>query len=556
MDKASTAIIIITLLVVCMFGACTPKTRADVPPEVEWSKTFGGPNSDYGFSLVMTGDGGFAIIGITTSFGAGHYDLWLVKTDAEGNKLWDKTFGGQNSDGGYRLVETDDGGFAIVGVTYSFGAEDGDAWIVKTDADGNELWNKTYGGPNFDCGHGLVKTDDGGFAITGYTKSYGAEEGDLWLVRTDADGNELWNKTYEGPNFDYGFNLVKTSDGGFAITGYTKPYDNGKSDLLLVRTDAAGNKLWDKTFGGPYEDRGTMLIETSDGGFAITGYTKANGYELFNDLWLIRTDAAGNKLWDKTFGGPNADEGRSLIETRDGGFAITGSTTASDDRGDLWLIKTDAAGNKLWDKTFGGPKFDYGFDLVETDYGSFIITGRTFSFGEGNDDVWLIKTASPVQSSVLLTCSSSPALIGSAVNCSTLITGSSPTGTITWTSNSTTGTFASATTPVYDGVSNTTYTDTTPSTVNITATYSGDQSNLPSSSNFILVIVEPDSSADLNGDSTVNFKDITYFVDAYTQYWKSLPRYADPKADFNHDGKINSEDFTLFINAYRRQWLH
>ena len=151
----------------------------------EWSKTYGGPNVDATDALVKTSDGGYAVVGYTASFGAGSRDAWLVKTDWAGNELWNQTYGGPNDDFACALVQTSDGGYALAGYTKSFGAGGLDFWLVKTDASGIVQWNRTYGGTGADVAYALVQTSDGGYALAGYTYSFGAGSADAWLVKTD-----------------------------------------------------------------------------------------------------------------------------------------------------------------------------------------------------------------------------------------------------------------------------------------------------------------------------------------------------------------------------------
>ncbi len=370
----------------------TEPTNSTSPTVRIWTQTFGGPDSDWGASVQHTSDGGYIITGATSSYSAEGSDIWLIKTDKDGNKLWDKTFGGSKDDRGYSVQEIADGGFIIAGYTNSYGAGSWDIWLIKTDKDGNKLWDKTFGGSKDDRGYSVQETTDGGFIITGYTSSYGAGSKDIWLIRTDRDGNKLWDKKFGGTDSDWGYSVQETADGGFIIAGNTFSYGAGSSDIWLVRIDKDGNRLWDKTFGGTDSDWGYSVQETTDGGFIIAGGTNSYGAG-GSDVWLIRTDNDGNKLWDKAFGGPDNDWGYSVQETADGGFIITG-VTSSYGAGidDIWLVKTDKGGNKLWDKTFGGVDSDWGYFIRETPDGGFIITGNTCSYGAGIDDVWLIKT--------------------------------------------------------------------------------------------------------------------------------------------------------------------
>jgi hypothetical protein len=206
-----------------------------------WNKTYGGTSQDWPWSLVQTWDGGYALAGSTRSFGAGSDDFWLVKTDANGNVQWNKTYGGTGWDYAYALVQMADGGYALAGGTYSSGAGYDDFWLVKTDANGNMQWNKTYGGTGWDCATALVQTGDGGYALTGSTTSFGSGSNDFWLVKTDASGNMLWNKTYGGTGDDVAWSLVQTWDGGYALAGITGSFGAGGQDFWLVKTDASGN---------------------------------------------------------------------------------------------------------------------------------------------------------------------------------------------------------------------------------------------------------------------------------------------------------------------------
>jgi hypothetical protein len=359
-------------------------------PSWEWFKTFGGSEDDSGSSVQQTSDGGFILVGDTWSFGAGEADVWLIKTDASGNKLWEKTFGGIRDDRGHSVQQTSDGGFILLGWTESFDAREADVWLIKTDASGNIEWDRTFGGSDRDKGSSVQQTSDGGFILVGYTESFGAGWADVWLIKTDADGNKLWDRTFGGSGLDSGSSVQQTSDGGFILVGYTTSFGAGGFDVWLIKTDADGNKLWEKTFGGSGRDWGSSVQQTSDGGFILVGYTTSFGA---GDVWLIKTDANGNKQWDRTFGGSDWDEGWSVQQTRDGGFIIVGWTWSFGAGGpDVWLIKTDANGNKQWDRTFGGSDWDWGFSVQQTSDGGFIIVGSTESFGAGEGDVLLIKS--------------------------------------------------------------------------------------------------------------------------------------------------------------------
>jgi predicted secreted protein len=358
------------------------------PPEEEWNETFGGTNFEEGRFVQQTGDGGYIITGYTSSYGAGGYDIWLIKTDSNGTKEWDKTFGGAEDDKGHSVQQTTDGGYIITGFTYSFGAGGYDVWLIKTDSNGTKEWNKTLGGTNFDEGFSVQQTTDGGYIITGRTSSYGNGGHDVWLIKTDSHGSEEWNQTYGGTLYDYGYSVQQTTDGGYIIAGFS---GSGHFDVWLIKTDFNGIKEWDEIFGGVACDGAYSVQQTTDGGYILVGTTSSFGAG-GSDAWLIKTDSDGNKEWDELFGGTNVEVGFSVQQTNDDGYIITGYIfTYSNQNYDAWLVKTDSDGNKEWDNTFGDTDVDAGNFGQQTADGGYIITGRTASYGYEGCDVWLIR---------------------------------------------------------------------------------------------------------------------------------------------------------------------
>jgi len=359
---------------------------------VLWSKTYGGADEDCAYSIVLqTSDGGFVLAGSTYSFGAGGSDFWLVKTDWLGNMRWNKTYGGLGDDEAHFVVRSADGGFAVVGTTNSFGATGYDVWLIKIDSSGNMLWNKTYGGVGSDEAWSVVNTADGGFALAGWTASFGAGSGDLWLVKTDALGNAEWNKTYGGTLFEAANSLKQTSDGGFVLAGSTYSFGSGGSDFWLIKTDNFGNIQWNRTYGGTNEDYGFSVVQTFDGGYAIAGSTSSFGLGVY-DFWLVKTDHLGNLMWNKTYGGIGYDEAWLILQTASNELALIGWTESfGSGNSDCWLIITDAQGDTQWNKTWGGENYDYAYSAVLTADGGYVLAGETQSFGAGSYDFLLIK---------------------------------------------------------------------------------------------------------------------------------------------------------------------
>ena len=359
--------------------------------QITFQKTFGGTNMDEGQSVQQTTDGGYIIAGSTFSFGAGTVDVYLIKTNANGDTLWTKTFGGTGDDLGNSVEQTTDGGYIIAGYTYGFGAGDVDVYLIRTNSIGDILWTKTFGGTDQDFGYSVKQTNDSGYIIAGTTRSFGAGFEDIYLIKTNANGDTLWTKTFGGTGEDIGYSVQQTSDGGYLIGGNSTSFGAGAKDVYLIKTDVAGNIVWTKVFGGAANDIAQSVQQTSDGGYIIAG--GANSFSLSTDVYLIKTNAAGDTLWTKTFGGTSYDRGESVQQTNDGGYIIAGIILGcSACPADVYLIRTNATGDTLWTKTFGSTNEDFGFSVKQTTDGGYIIAGWTLSFGAGIYDLYLIKT--------------------------------------------------------------------------------------------------------------------------------------------------------------------
>jgi hypothetical protein len=302
------------------------------------------------YDLGQTSDGGYALAGDTSSFGAGNSDFWLVKTDTDGNVQWNKTYAETDDDGATALVQTSDGGYALAGYGLSYGAGlPMDSFLVKTDANGTMQWNQTYKrGTDDEYAYALVQTSDGGYALAGDIQNSVTGDLDFWLVKTDGNGNALWNRTYgrtsdEELNFERAFALVETVDGGYALTGIK--HSDGMQDAWLVKTDGSGNMQWNQTYGGIGNDLAAALVQTSDGGYALAGLTRSFGAGNL-DAWLVKTDTDGNVQWNKAYGGTYYEFAHALVQMSDGGYALAGRTNSSGAGDyDFWLVKTDAHGN-------------------------------------------------------------------------------------------------------------------------------------------------------------------------------------------------------------------
>lgn len=347
-------------------------------PGVTWNHTYGGELYEHISSAIETADGGLAFLG--DAHGPSNPDFWLIKTDANGVVEWNKTYGGTEADYGYSLIQTADGGFVMAGITQSYGAGRNDAWLVKTDSSGQVEWNQTFGGVSDERANALIETTDGGFAIAGATASFGmAGYFDAWLIKTDMKGEVEWSYSYGRPLWDEAESLIQTHDGGYVFAGHSDDVNAiYPKNLWLVKTDAHGKMLWNRTYGGMFDDLAHSIILIPDGGYVLAGYTRKLGNNS-SDFWLLKTDAQGQLVWNHTYGGSELDWAFAVIQTVDGGYALAGET---DSFGtgliDFWVVKTNSTGIMQWNLTFGTPDWDLARTILQTSDGGLVVVGSTY----------------------------------------------------------------------------------------------------------------------------------------------------------------------------------
>jgi len=244
-----------------------------------WNRTIGGGSSDYAYSVAVDSNNNIIVVGETHSFGAGSYDFWTVKYDSNGNLQWNRTLGGSGSDNGYAVAVDSSNNIIASGRTNSFGAGLNDFWTVKYDSDGNQLWNKTSGGNDSENGYGVAVDSNNNIIVTGPTSSFGAGNSDFWTVKYDSNGNQLWNKTLGGSSIDNGFGVAVDLDNDIVVAGYTFSFGAGAYDFWTVKYDSNGNQLWNKTLGGSSSDYGFEVAADSNNNIVVTGYTQSYGVE-------------------------------------------------------------------------------------------------------------------------------------------------------------------------------------------------------------------------------------------------------------------------------------
>lgn len=320
-----------------------------------WAKTWGGTSNDVGNAIIQTSDGGYAVTGSTNSFGSSapsFSDMFLAKFTADGSKSWIKTWGGDNSDAGYSLVQTPDGGYAVTGLTISTGYTTGgeDAFVARFTADGDISWLRTWGDTAHDEALDMIQVIDGGYVIVGNTYSYGADGPNAFIAKFDSNGILVWSKTLVGSGLESGVSIVQAPDGSLAFTGSTlnSGVGTGGYEAYVVKTDNDGNLIWKRSWGGSDDDSSISISNTSEGNFVITGGTKSYGsYSGTKELFVVEFDASdGDNLLSATFGGVSDDYANSIIEGSYGGYAVTGYTKSYNDtaNGDMLFVKVASDG--------------------------------------------------------------------------------------------------------------------------------------------------------------------------------------------------------------------
>ncbi len=336
--------------------------------KVKWSKIFSGADIESGKFVRQTTDGGFIIIGDKELSDISGSKIYIIKTNKDGKELWHNTYGGTVSDYGESVQETMDGGFIIVGSTNSYGAGESDIYVIKTDENGKELWNSTYGGAVNDFGKSVRETKDGGFIIVGSTYSYGAGGSDVYIIKTNKDGKELWHNTYGGTINDYGETVEETEDGGFIIVGTTYSSGAGGSDIYVIKTNRDGKKLWHSTFGGEDYEWGRTSQIALDKNIMIAG-----------DRMLIKVGNDGKKIWTMSY---KECWINSIYEVPEDGFLIAGVESNAPFFVSGFLLKTDPEGKKVWYETIQNCWIN---SIEETVDKGFILAGEFYG------DVCLIR---------------------------------------------------------------------------------------------------------------------------------------------------------------------
>jgi len=377
---------------ICLITVFSLFFTSFIPLYAQWARTYGGTANDYGYAIQQTSDGGYIVAGNTKSFGAGMYDIWVLKISSSGIIDWQNTYGDSDLDEALSIEQTSDGGYIVAGNTKSFGAGMYDIWVLKFSSTGTIDWQNTYGGSDLDYDPYIRQTNDGGYIVVGSTYSFSAGGNDIWVLKLFSDGTINWQHTYGGSGDEYGPSIQQTSDGGYIVAGNTYSFGAGGNDIWALKLSSTGIIDWQRTYGGTGSDAALSIEQTIDGGYIIAGSSKSFAAGV-SDIWILKLSSTGTIDWQNTYGGSNTDDGAlSIQQTSDGGYIVVDYTyTFGAGDNDIWVLKLSSTGTIEWQRTYGGSGWDSPSFIQQTSDGGFIVVGHTKSFGAGEFDFLVLK---------------------------------------------------------------------------------------------------------------------------------------------------------------------
>ena len=346
--------------------------------QITFHREYGSSNPEFYTDIQPTDDGSFIVAGARKTTSAGQWRILAGKISPSGILDWSKTYQGSADQSATSMQRTLDGNFVLAGRSTSFSKGGQDVFLMKIDADGNRLWSKTYGGPNNEwINTQVLATSDSGFIVSAYTNSYGAGSTDCYLVKTDADGDIEWTRTLGGPNPENVTQMIEVSTGGYALAGFTNSIGQGGFDALLARYNTDGDTLWTRAYGrAGHTENIYGVTETDDGGYLLAGRAYPNGSSNYQGL-LIRTDSLGNRLWSRDYGGFSFDQFAHVLKADSGRFYIQGQgQTFTQGANDGFVMLVDSVGDVLWSKHYGTSENETFGGFIQLDSGDLMLAGR------------------------------------------------------------------------------------------------------------------------------------------------------------------------------------
>lgn len=402
-------------------------------PSIEWQRAIGGAQGDHAYSIKQAMNGSLMVAGFSLSndgdfFGGfGATEVWLVQLDTIGNVLWKENYGGSADDRAYSIEQTADQGWVFAGFTRSNNNQVSgnhgltDFWVVKMDSTGQIEWQKCLGGTGYDEAMDIKQTPDGGYVVVGSSDS---NNGDLmenngledtWIVKLDNDGSLIWQRVYGGSGTEKSHSLYCTSDGGFIVAGESFSNDGdvpdhlGGTDYWILKLNFEGKIEWSRVFGGAGHEIAYDILPCRNGGYIVVGDSRSTNGDITDnhggsDFWVIKLEAGGNIIWERSYGGSSDDYGEAIYETSDGGFLLAGQTTSTDGDAignnglaDAWIIKMDSLGNIAWQKSLGGTQDELFHAVEQGADGAIYLAGHARSNNgdvsgvHGKIDYWVVK---------------------------------------------------------------------------------------------------------------------------------------------------------------------
>jgi hypothetical protein len=363
---------------------------SEIPPAgvSSWVKTYGKDTATALQDGMLTPDGGYLLVG------SNHYshnntnfeDLVILKADQDGEVMWEKTMGGDRFDRANRIIATPDGNGLILGETRSFGAGDRDLYLVKLDLQGNALWSQTFGGEGEEMAFDILLTADGGMLLTGLTRSLGAGGSDIYLVRTDSQGQTVWSQVYGSQLDEEGYATLELADGGYLVLGALLhagwDYLSMDPDILLTRVDEQGNELWSRVLEESGVQSAFQMVSLGENEFLIAGLQSDSGSPSDTNPLLRRIDAEGNVIWDWVPANENTFDYASDVLVNEAGYLVTGLWSQSAEGGVLWM-EVDGKGQNLWQKVLAKEPGDRaGLRILQAADGGYLIIGNIKKAGQ------------------------------------------------------------------------------------------------------------------------------------------------------------------------------
>ena len=358
-----------------------------------------------------------------------------IPVEFQGNLAWVASFGGSGIDQATAVTSTSDGAFMVVGSSYSNdghfngikNSTDADFFLMRIQSDGTVDWTKVYGGADDELATGITKTNDGGFVLSGFSRSdncfIGSNGGfhDYYILKVDAQGNEIWCKNFGYPGSDQAQNVIETREGDLMITGFfdvsasegqgnedrhSSGTRHGVGEYWGIKLDADGQFFWKRYFGGSNNDRSYSVTQASDGGYVMIGASESDDFDITDsrgsyDYWAVKVSDQGALQWTKSFGGTAIDIAYDIVLTQNGNYLVAGDARSNDldvstnmGNADAWLLEITDEGNLVWEKSLGGSMFDSAKDLIRMNNGFYCITGSSRSndgvltTNNGENDAW------------------------------------------------------------------------------------------------------------------------------------------------------------------------